>query len=102
LVVERDQTQAPFRDWLADISDIHVPAQQVELLVVPLQPLDVDHKIGMQLAKRSDRGRRDHAGAEPNDKPARTAAWPPPPPPGPGPPPPAARPPPPPPPPPPR
>ena len=27
LVVERDQTQAPFRDWLAGVRDIHVLAE---------------------------------------------------------------------------
>ena len=75
-MVQRDQTQAPFRDWLTDISDVHIPAEQVELLVVPLQSLDLDHKIAMQLAKRTDRGRRDHAGAKPNHQPAGTAGRP--------------------------
>ena len=48
-------------------------------MIVPLQPLDVDHKIGMQLAKRGDRGRRDHASAEPNHKAARSRPLPAPP-----------------------
>ena len=52
LRIERDQPQAALGDGAPDVGDVDAPAEDRLLLVVPLQPLDVDPDIDLGQSRR--------------------------------------------------
>ena len=68
LGVERGQLQAALVERAAHVGDVHPPAEHRLLLVVPLQPLDLDGRRRAARRGTAHRGGGDDPGAEADDE----------------------------------